>query len=311
MLALAVALGAQTQAPDSLPVVEWAPDGKVLMGSNGLLVRFDLATGAEDLLDSFDDAFAVSPGGKSLALARGTVIELRSYPKLALEVQVWPPEGAVVSALAWTPDGKTLAAGTAEGRVLLWTLEPGELETDLPSALSSAVVRMKFSGDGKRLLVADAAGNALLWDVERKEQVHRFSLQPAVAAGRALQITVQDLNFSGRRVLVTRVGKDDSDIVLLDDKGEEIWRRGGYAMEFTRDGEGVLALGWPFRVAALYQTSTADALRTFEPPPEVAVLYFVRQSPDGKFLLGVGEDDRTQVLLLWEFETARLKAVHR
>ena len=37
----------------------------------------------------------------------------------------------------------------------------------------------------------------------------------------------------------------------------------------------------------------------------------VRQSPDGQFLLGVGEDRRTQVLVLWEFETGRLLAVLR
>ncbi len=49
----------------------------------------------------------------------------------------------------------------------------------------------------------------------------------------------------------------------------------------------------------------------FEPPEEVLVLYLVRLSPDGKFLLGVGEDHRGQVLVLWDFATARVLETHR
>ncbi len=295
-------------------MVDWAPDGKVLVASGGLLARFDLDSGEEELLDRYGDNFAISPGGKTLALARGNVIELRSYPRLNPEVQIWPPEGETVTALAWAPDGQRLAAGTHKGKVLLWALEAGELvgEWEPEASVTSALLR--FSAGGTRLLAAFADGSAVLLDIVEDGQLviaQEFSPAPDGEKNQPVQQEVQDLTPNGRRILLTRVRAEESEVVLLDDTGEEVWSRAGYAMEFTRDGKGVLALGWPFRIAALYSTATAEALRVFEPPPEVGVLYFVRQSPDGTKLLGVGEDKRTQVLVLWEFETGRLLAVHR
>ena len=295
-------------------MVDWAPDGKVLVASGGLLARFDLDSGEEELLDRYGDNFAISPGGKTLALARGNVIELRSYPRLNPEVQIWPPEGETVTALAWAPDGQRLAAGTHKGKVLLWALEAGELvgEWEPEASVTSALLR--FSAGGTRLLAAFADGSAVLLDIAEDGQLviaQEFSPAPDGEKNQPVQQEVQDLTPNGRRILLTRVRAEESEVVLLDDTGEEVWSRAGYAMEFTRDGKGVLALGWPFRIAALYSTATAEALRVFEPPPEVGVLYFVRQSPDGTKLLGVGEDKRTQVLVLWEFETGRLLAVHR
>ena len=307
--------GAPSLAP---PVVEWAPDGKILITSGGLLARFDLDTGEEELLDRFGGTFTISPDGKTLALARGTVIELRSYPKLAPEVQVWPPEGEEITALAWAPDGKRLAAGTDAGRVLVWALEAGELVSDWQPASPGTPVRLKFSADGLRLLAAFAEGHAVLLEFAQKGKeaaqlkvARQFEAVVLSGKNERVQTEVQDLTPDGRRILLTRVRGEESDVVLLDDAGKEVWRRAGYAMEFTRDGTGVLALGWPFRIAALYATTDAGALRVYEPPPEVGLLYFVRQSPDGTLLLGVGEDNRTKVLVLWEFETGRLLAVHR
>lgn len=295
-------------------MVDWAPDGKVLISSGGLLARFDLDSGKEELLDRYGDNFAISPDGKTLALARGNVIELRSYPRLTPEVQVWPPEGETVTALAWAPDGQRLAAGTHKGKILVWALEAGELVGEWEPETSATPARLKFSADGTRLLAAFADGSAVLLDIAEDGQLvlaQEFSPAPAGGKNQPAQTEVQDLTPNGRRILLTRMRGEESEVVLLDDTGEEVWSRAGYAMEFTRDGKGVLALGWPFRIAALYSTATAEALRVFEPPPEVGVLYFVRQSPDGTKLLGVGEDKRTQVLVLWEFETGRLLAVHR
>jgi WD40 repeat protein len=302
------------QGPGTPPVVDWAPDGKVLIASDGLLARFDLDTGKEELLDRYGDTFAISPDGKTLALARGNVIELRSYPKLNPEVQVWPPEGETVTALAWAPDGQRLAAGTHRGKVLVWALEAGELAADWQPESLTALVRLKFSSDGKRLLAASADGGAVLLEVAEEGQLvlaQEFSPAEVDEKNQPAQQEIQDLTPNGRRILLTRVRGEESEVALLDDAGEEVWSRSGYAMEFTRDGTGVLALGWPFRIAALYSTATAEAVRVFEPPPEVGVLYFVRQSPDRTKLLGVGEDKRTQVLVLWEFETGRLLAVLR
>jgi len=316
-LLLAASLTAGAQELWNRPVVEWGADGYVLISSNGLLARFDPEDGKEELLDNFDDAFTLAPGGRRVAMARGRVIELRRYPGLALEKQVWPPEGTFVTALAWSPEGETLAAGSSEGRVLLWSVASGELWGDLETDPPGWVARLRFSGDGARLLAAFRDGRALLLDLAGQEVIHRFDVPRAAEDGAGveettlLQTEVLDLSADGTRVLATRATGEKSDILLLNEAGRVLWRRPGRAVEFTRDGAGVLALGESLRVAALYRASDAEALRTFEPPPEVQRLHLVRQSPNGKRLLAVGEDKRGQVLVLWNFETARLLAVHR
>jgi len=98
---------------------------------------------------------------------------------------------------------------------------------------------------------------------------------------------------------------------MLDDRGRVAWRRSGYGIEFTPDGEAVLALAPPFRLAALYRAGDAQALRTFEPPEGVTVLHAVRLSPDGARLLGEGEDFYGQILIVWDFESARILRTRR
>jgi hypothetical protein len=111
--------------------------------------------------------------------------------------------------------------------------------------------------------------------------------------------------------LATRLHGQEAEMVMLDDRGGEAWRRSGYGVEFTPDGEAVLALAPPFRIAALYRGSDAQALRTFEPPEGVNILHAVRLSPDGTRLLGEGEDFYGQILIVWDFATARILKTRR
>ena len=277
LLAAALCLPVQAQRA---PVVAWVGDTQVLIGAGGLLARFDLATGEEELLGETEATFALSPEGKRLALARGRWIELRSYPGLDLQGRLEPPAGLTVGVLAWSPEGATLAAGTAEGHVLLWAVEGRELWADLAVEPASPVERLAFSTDGVRLLSAFADGRHVL----------------------ATQVRPSDAEDGAG---------GEAEVLLLDDQGQLRWRRSGYGVEFTRDGVALLALVPPFRIAGLYRTSDAQALRVFEPPEEVLVLYLVRQSPDGKFLLGVGEDHQGQVLVLWDFATAQVLETQR
>ena len=322
MLLLVAALCLPAQAQRA-PVVAWVGDAQVLIGAGGLLARFDLATGEEELLGETEATFALSPEGKRLALARGRWIELRSYPGLDLQGRLEPPAELTVGVLAWSPEGATLAAGTAEGHILLWTVEGRELWADLAVKPASPVERLVFSADGVRLLSAFSDGRAVLRDIERREALHRFDL-PRTVGGQpdtSAQNVVVDLSPDGRHVLATQVRPSEAEaedgagveagVLLLDDRGQLRWRRSGYGVEFTRDGAALLALVPPFRIAGLYRTSDAQALRVFEPPEEVLVLYLVRQSPDGKFLLGVGEDHQGQVLVLWDFATAQVLETHR
>lgn len=307
------------QAPRRLAVVEWAPDGRVLILAGGLLARFDLDSDEEELLDESGAAFALSPDGRRLAVGGRDGVELRSYPDFGRQAVLSLPGGeasesrgpTVVNALAWLPDGSTLVGGTRDGHLLLWEVEGGELWGDLGIEPPSPVARLAFSADGQRLLSSFEDGRAVLWDVEQRELLHRFVLPRNQQGVITADTKVMDLSPDGRRVLVNRVRAEESEMILLDDAGREVWRRGGYGVEFTPDGAALLALAPPFRIAVLYRTADAEALRIFEPPEGVALLYVVRLNPEGTKLLGVGEDYQGQVLVVWDFATARVLKTRR
>jgi hypothetical protein len=300
------------------PVVEWMPDGKVLIAARGLVGRFDLDSSQEELLDRSGLAFALGPEGARLALAGTGRLELRSYPGLEPFTAFPLPDAEAARtlvAVAWSPDGETLAAGTRAGHIQLWDVESKELWADLGVEPPAAVSRLAFSTDSRRLLTAFEDGRAVLWDIEEQREVQRYD-RPE---GEQETVTAS-LSPDGRRVLTTRLrlredageAAEDAETVLLDDTGRELWRRSGFGVEFTRDGAGVLALTPPFRIAALYRAESAEALRIFEPPETVRSLYVVRQSPDGSKLLGIGEDESgAQVMVVWDFATARVLKVRK
>ncbi len=311
---------AHAAEPQRPATIEWAPDGKVLVAANGFLARFDPDSDAEQLLDDTAIAFALQPKGNSLvAVATPDELALRRYPDFvrlaSLPLAEAGSAASTVQALAWSPDGATLAGGTAEGHVLLWNVAPdkpaaAELWADLSVEPASGVLRLSFSADGKRLLSAFEDGRAVLWDLEAHQELRRFDpLSFESGEGHALLSMI--LSPDGRRVLATYRQGEEAEMALLDESGRVRWRRRGYGLEFTSDGAAVLALAPPFRIAALYRAEDAEALRTFEPPEGVSVLHAVRASPDGKKLVGVGEGPGGQVLMIWDFASARVLRLRR
>ena len=336
---LAAALAAQPPAPHSkpAPVLAWASDDHLLINNNGLLARFDLNSSKEELLDDTVIAFALHPHGKHLAVATPDEVSLRSYPAFewlaALPLHehpaATPPGGDTVQALAWSPNGATLAGGTS-GHVLLWDVETGEPEAgapesgelwaDLEVSPAAAVTQLSFSSDGKRLLSVFEDARAVLWDLEKREEIQRFapaSAEPTAGRPASAEDTppaeagAMLLSPDGRRLLHTWVRGEESEMSLLDDTGRVLWRRVGVGVEFTPDGAAVLALAPPYRVAALYRVENAAALRVFEPPEGVERLLAVRLNPSGTRLAGVTESRLGQGLVVWDVPTGHILKTRR
>jgi WD40 repeat protein len=82
-------------------------------------------------------------------------------------------DGACINTLAFSPDGKTLAAGAAD-RVLLWELTTGGVRADLgPSRCGLGAVA--FTPDGRHLLAASIARpQATLWDLPTGKAAAEF-----------------------------------------------------------------------------------------------------------------------------------------
>ena len=87
--------------------------------------------------------------------------------------------GAEVRSLAFSRDGKTLAAGLANGRIELWKMSSGGLVREPLMGSSEEVTDLVFSPDGKilaaamnsKVQAAEQRGLIELWDVNSGEQI--------------------------------------------------------------------------------------------------------------------------------------------
>lgn len=96
---------------------------------------------------------------------------------------------AMVDAVAFSPDGKTLAMASREGSVPLWDVAGGNLLETLKGH-SSAVLSLAFSPDGRTLVSGGTDQTVRLWNVETRREL--MQLDPgSVDLGQ-----VQSLQFS-------------------------------------------------------------------------------------------------------------------
>jgi WD40 repeat protein len=106
-----------------------------------------------------------SPDGKRLALGLDNVIYLWDAAT-GKELRQFAGLQVVAAAVAFSPDGKVLAAGRRDGGIRLWRADTGAVLGDVPGH-ERAVLSLAFSPDGKTLASGSDDSTVLLWDVAR------------------------------------------------------------------------------------------------------------------------------------------------
>jgi RNA polymerase sigma factor (sigma-70 family) len=289
----------------------FAPDGRTLATANldGTVRVWDVATGKE-LHRFLGDkgpvkAVSFSPDGKTLAaggsLAEGMLYlwDAGSGKELRRFRATQGPgfsEAGWLSALAFSPDGKTLATASGEQVVRVWEVSTGREVRSFKGARALA-----FSPDGTLLAVSDPFGTSLcLWDVATRKEVN-------ASEGHTSPVEVIAVSPDG--TLLASGGKDGTIRLWQVGTGKHIRRLSGHtgavtALVVSPDGRTVVSLSADFTIRT-WEVSTGRELHRLV-SEEADAFTSVALSPDGETLAS-GRLDGT----IWLWEAATGKKVHQ
>jgi WD40 repeat protein len=291
-------INATAFSPEGRHLAVAAPDGSVL------ILRLARKGGGQRLSD--DDATlyvvrtmtdpalkakqaALSPDGRYalFRLTEGVVVWDLKENK---EAHRFTGHAGLVTALTFTPDGKTVVTAGVDKTVRAWATATGaeQWKTDVPALMP----RLAVSQDGKTVAGATttevflwSAGGALRgrFDLGRGDTV--VSLAVAPDGGRLLLSTWRGV------LLCDRQGKEE--------RRFEAQRRGVRSLAFAPDGKTAYEIGTD-GVARRWDLSTGEATRRFA---HAGVIATMSLTPDGTRLITTSLADR--LLRVWDAATGR------
>jgi WD40 repeat protein len=208
--------------------------------------------------------------------------------------------GGAVTAVAFSPDGQTLATASQGSEVALRDVASGQRRTSLRG--TAGAVLLVFSSDGRTMATATADGNVGVWDV---------------ASGRSRGSLTADTPITDSTDMWPAVAfsPDGGILATADDDTIGLWdvragrpraplrgHTGGVrAVAFSRDGE--LASGGDDRTVRLWDLDTGKP--RFILSGHNAAVWVVAFSPDGNTLASGGGGGTAQ---LWDAKSGKPRA---
>jgi WD40 repeat protein len=167
----------------------FTPDGKTLatVGYHGEIKLWDVATARNTATHKLDATHVpratFSLNGKMLAAVRGSVIVEKNKRNVVKDpecLKLWEvatgkelgtleAPAAHVRAIVFSPDGKTLAAGSEGGTIKLWDVATRK-ERDAFKAHTAEVSCLSFSADSRMLISGSDDKTVKLWDVATRKK---------------------------------------------------------------------------------------------------------------------------------------------
>ncbi len=242
------------------------------------------------------------------------LVETQAYPDRRFEWYYWQRlchlqlhtfigHRGILTSVAWSPDGKFLATGSADGTAKIWPASGGHELLTLRGH-QSGVTSLSWSPDGRRLATASLDGTAKVWQTAGGRQQFTLNEHDSCITsvawspdGKRLATASDDRTAkvweaaTGRHLATLKGHRSRVTSVSWSPDGKHLATGSG-------DGDGTIRL---------WDVDAGREWKTFKGPEAVGS---VSWSPDGKRLAAGYEDGTAQVWDLSRAEEAFLLRAH-
>ncbi len=271
-------------------------------GAMRTLIRADHSLKPSHLVEGFSGKpIVLSPDGLAVAIGSGNTLSVWNTRTGELKLNL-PHQGIVVS-VAFSADGKMIAAGTGDQTLRLWDATTGRTKQTLTGLTIKSI---GFLPDDRTVVAANesgpSGGELLWWDT----QTGRRKSSP-------IEHFLKNFTFSPDGKVITTWEDEQDQLVLMDaltGKTRKTIKLGGQLFDYvvnmaiSPDGK-TLAVTEGCALVTLRSLQTGAVLKRLQLMNHGEDVFFSAFSPDGKTgATGCGDND----VRLWDSHTGKVKA---